>query len=645
MKKIITTLFIGCFLFSFNPLYAISSCENEKSQYEDIKAQYEDIKTKINNLYDTIVERFKGTWATTYALYATYNKERGDLLREGARIENDLNNKADAYNTCTNTLKTTSTNLFNDWYDAYARWDYLTAIDKYKAYIEIFPNESSARGNLVLSLNNQGDAYFAKKDYNSAIRYYNEALSYDNRNQKSLLYLWIMYYNLKDYPNAKTYLQKAYDIATDSNIIKNIKEMLEYISSTEKTAELLKNAPTNDTYSWLQYYLKELNIVNAWTKVKNTNQVIVAVIDDGININHPDLARSIWINPNAKYGSNNIIDFVWDGMPANMPVGGHGTTIAGIIWATQNNGEWIAGIAKSVQMMPLRVFDTKWWASEDSIIKAINYAIDNGANIINLSLWWSQFAYSSKSDSVIKKAYDKWIVIVIAAWNGDVLSWQQNWVNLDNNPISPICNNGWFNKYSIWVYSWDKDGRTRWTNYWTCAPFMAPGENIVSTSLVSYTNDSPVAWTSFSAPIISWIIALGYNQYGYIVPDMVYDSLQESKVKNSNWMNIIDASKYIDILGQKVSAKQKVEGDAKAKLANETRLKTPVDKWFSKVQIKYGNISDVNEKKRKYENLRDALYKYRGKLTGDKQFILEYLISLVNKEIGGGGDLNLWDLF
>ena len=106
-------------------------------------------------------------------------------------------------------------------------------------------------------------------------------------------------------------------------------------------------------------------------------------------------------------------------------------------------------------------------------------------------------------------------------------------------------------------------------------------------------------------------------------------------------MNIIDASKYIDIIGQKVSAKQKIEGDTKTKMANETRLKTPVDKWFSKVQIKYGNISDINEKKQKYENLRDALYKYRGRLVGDKQFILEYLITLVNREIGGNIDLNL----
>ena len=56
--------------------------------------------------------------------------------------------------------------------------------------------------------------------------------------------------------------------------------------------------------------------------------------------------------------------------------------------------------------MPLRVFDTKGEAETDNIVKAMNYAIDNGANIINLSLGQSQFAYTNKFDAVIKRAYD-----------------------------------------------------------------------------------------------------------------------------------------------------------------------------------------------------------------------------------------------
>jgi cell wall-associated protease len=67
--------------------------------------------------------------------------------------------------------------------------------------------------------------------------------------------------------------------------------------------------------------------------------------------------------------------------------------------------------------MPLRVFDFKGNASEANIIKAMNYAIDNHANIINLSLGQTQFAYSTKYDDVIRRAYENGVVVVIAAGN------------------------------------------------------------------------------------------------------------------------------------------------------------------------------------------------------------------------------------
>ncbi len=69
----------------------------------------------------------------------------------------------------------------------------------------------------------------------------------------------------------------------------------------------------------MQYYLKALNIPSAWNKVKNSKEVIVAVIDDGVNINHPDLVGKIWVSPLAKYGDSKIIDFVGDKLAANLP--------------------------------------------------------------------------------------------------------------------------------------------------------------------------------------------------------------------------------------------------------------------------------------------------------------------------------------
>ena len=106
--------------------------------------------------------------------------------------------------------------------------------------------------------------------------------------------------------------------------------------------------------------------------------------------------------------------------------------------------------------MPLRVFDFKGNAREGNIINAMNYAISHHANIINLSLGQSQFSYSSKYDDVMKRAHDNGIIVVVAAGNGDVLSYNSSGVNTTVNPLSPVCNNGGNNMYSIGVESLDQ---------------------------------------------------------------------------------------------------------------------------------------------------------------------------------------------
>jgi subtilisin family serine protease len=67
---------------------------------------------------------------------------------------------------------------------------------------------------------------------------------------------------------------------------------------------------TSDTFFPLQHYLHALNIPTAWSKVDKANKVLVAVIDDGVNINHPDLTQNIWTEKGLDYGANKIKDFV-----------------------------------------------------------------------------------------------------------------------------------------------------------------------------------------------------------------------------------------------------------------------------------------------------------------------------------------------
>lgn len=647
MKKIIL-LFI-MFLF-INDVWAYCS---DNSYY--IESQLTTKKRELSNLQASLSWNW---WSNSSNSIASIN----NLQNEISYLENQLQIAKNNYQDCL--IKTEKekklTDLFSNWYNSYNKWKYQDAINYFKQYLEVNWNlndidYNSAKNNLILSYKALWDSYLIKNDYDNAMLNFLEIIKIDNKNSIALWQIWICYYQKNDYDNATKYfndwLKYSNDIKTIEWLkwwINDVSKMKQIEYEIEKNQELIRNAPTNDSLSYLQYYIKQLNIDSAWNKVKNNKEVIVAIIDDGININHPDLVNSIWTHPKAKYWDSKIIDFVWDWLPANLPVWEHWTMIAWIIWAKQNNNEWIAWISKNVKLMPLRVFDSKWWAKEENIIKAIEYAIDNWANIINLSLWLSQFYYSDKYDTVIKKAFDKWVIVVIAAWNGDILSWKNTWINLTNNPISPVCNNTWKYKYSIWVYAVNKDWyRTNWTNYWNCADFFAPWEWIISTSIPVYNsnywdNYNMADWTSFSAPIITWIIALWYNQYGYINPSDIYDALSESYFyyKLPWWENwkMLDVSKYIDILWEKVKKQQ----DNKKIIDNQNKQKQKAEVAFNQIKKKFSKLSET-KRKTTYNSILKQLNWFKWKVKWDKEIILNHLIFLVNVELWN--DFDLWDLF
>ncbi|NVP18160.1 S8 family serine peptidase, partial [Candidatus Gracilibacteria bacterium] len=619
MKKILF-IFIIIYYLLFNNLnysYGYSYCQNYKSSYESYKNQSDYYWQKyINSSYnDQNRNSYYDSYSSYFNQYKQSNNDYYECLKEASSI-------------------------FDKGYNYYISGDYENSINYFKQYLNYNTDSNdidykSAQKNITLGLTKLIELNIKKEDYNKSIKYCNDLLNYDNKNVYAYFQLSVSYLYLGDYYNAKININKAYDYNTDSNLVLDLNSVKKMIDEKEKNAELLKNAPTNDSYSGYQYYLKQLNITSAWNKVKNNKQVIVAVIDDGININHPDLINSIWINPKAKYGDSKIIDFVGDGLPANLPVGEHGTMIAGIIGATQNNNEGIAGISKNVKLMPLRVFDNDGYANEKNVIDAINYAIDNGANIINLSLGQSQFNYSDKYDEVIKKAFNKGVIIVIAAGNGDILSGKNTGINLKNNPISPVCNNNGKAGYTIGVYAINKDGyRTNWTNYGDCAGFFAPGEGIISTSIPVYNSNYGDNYnisdgTSFSAPIISGIIALGYNQYGYINPSDVYNSLIESyipiKLSGGENGNMLDASKYIDILGQKV----KKQEEQQKIILNEKTQKQKAEVALNSIKKQLNKKSQI-QKNNYYKSLLKQLNPIKDKLSGDKSIIVNHLIYLLN---------------
>jgi subtilisin family serine protease len=156
-----------------------------------------------------------------------------------------------------------------------------------------------------------------------------------------------------------------------------------------------------------------INIRKAWKITKGSHLIKVAVVDTGIDANHPDLKDNICRKPGTdEYG----YDFVLNKKnPEDRH--GHGTHVAGIIGATAKAGAGAAGVAPNICIMAVRYYsDTASGAQNlSNTVKAINYAVDNGANIINYSGGGAEFSAAERK--AIQRAESKGILFVAAAGN------------------------------------------------------------------------------------------------------------------------------------------------------------------------------------------------------------------------------------
>jgi thermitase len=247
----------------------------------------------------------------------------------------------------------------------------------------------------------------------------------------------------------------------------------------DETAEASQE-PTgpNDARFAEQWALPVVGLPEAWTALPSGQTVIVAVIDSGVCLNHPDLQGRII----AGY------DFV-DNDNDPSDVFGHGCGVAGVIAANANNGIGIAGVAPNAQIMPLRVLDAQGLGNYSNIASAIVYAADNGANIINLSLAGSN--NSSILQQAVAYAIAHGVVVIAAAGNFN-----------SPNTFYPAAYPS-----VIAVGSVDVNlQRSSFSNYGTFVDVYAPGRDILSTSINGdYAFNSG---TSFAAPIVAGLTAL-----------------------------------------------------------------------------------------------------------------------------------------
>jgi subtilisin family serine protease len=231
----------------------------------------------------------------------------------------------------------------------------------------------------------------------------------------------------------------------------------------------------------------DIDAPEAWDIATDASDIIVAVIDTGIDYNHEDLADNMWVNQAESNGTANVdddgngyIDDIYgydfinnDSDPIDDCF--HGTHCAGTIGAVSNNNQGVTGVCWQVQLMALKFLGSSGSGNTDDAIEAIEYAVDNGAQVLSNS-WGTSWVYEQSTKDAIAAAGDAGVLFVAAA--GNESNYEAGYpagYDLDNI-ISVMASDG-DDERSIWPCS---SAASNWGA--TSVDLAAPGSNIYSTT-------------------------------------------------------------------------------------------------------------------------------------------------------------------
>ncbi len=267
-----------------------------------------------------------------------------------------------------------------------------------------------------------------------------------------------------------------------------------------------------------QWGLYKIGITQTWNVVTGSANVVIAVLDSGIEFNHPDLASKLWINP-GEIGSNGIdddnngyIDDVkgWDFVSEdNDPVdfNGHGTQVAGGIAAATNNGIGIAGVCQACRIMPVQVMQLSGFANYSDITQGVLYAAQKGADVINISL--GGYQNSTALRQAIEIAVEQHGAVIVAGAGND-------------NRSQPFYPAAYDNVIAVGGTT-ITDTKTAFSNYGTWIDVVAPASNITTTFLGS--DYGIVNGTSYAAPFVAGLAGLIRSQHPEWSPELIANQI------------------------------------------------------------------------------------------------------------------------
>lgn len=258
----------------------------------------------------------------------------------------------------------------------------------------------------------------------------------------------------------------------------------------------------NDPRYTDQWHHPLMGNTQAWDTATTMGQGMkVAVLDDGVTLNHEDLSQNIWVNAGEIPGNgidddgNGYVDDTkgWDfssgdNNPNPVGTGSHGTPVAGNIAARVNNGVGLAGVAGMATLMPVRFYGSGAWTSL-VVAESYVYAVDNGANILNVSYNIDGFATDPLFNAALDYVYDTGAIYMNSAGNNGQL-----------NPARGVYDQGLFVMASS-----PTDKLLSYSNYGINMDIVAPADPVWTTSDTGYTTFNG---TSSATPVASGAMAL-----------------------------------------------------------------------------------------------------------------------------------------
>jgi thermitase len=250
----------------------------------------------------------------------------------------------------------------------------------------------------------------------------------------------------------------------------------------------------NDPWYLNEWHLTTIAAPAAWSVTTGSQNIVIAILDTGVDSNHPDLQDKIVSGWN-----------VYDNNSDTRDVGSHGTGVAGTAAASSNNATGVTSVCWGCKIMPIRVSDINGYATDSSIASGLTWAADHGARVANVSYIVSS---SSTVTSGAKYFQSKGGVVTVSAGNnGSFISSQ------DNPYVLTVTASNVYDQ----LYAWSNTGNN--------IDMSAPGQVYTTIPGASYTN---AAGTSFSAPIVAGVAALVMSANPSLTATQVQDVLKKS---------------------------------------------------------------------------------------------------------------------